>query len=193
MSDVVFSDKRVEELLKSPDFLTKLINSEDLNEAKGLFAKEGVSVKIEDLNKIFKIIDNIVVLNKNGKLDDNNLEKVSGGEFFLTAAAVVAIISTIGSGATYYMKGKAENIKQQALSTGQSAELMRLEEEVQAARLGGAFDRYKNDKAVALGSTGLSLAAALLLLNYHKKDIYKFWNSKKKAWFGDQKDVKSNN
>lgn len=188
MKEVVFS-KEIETLLKNPDFLIKLINSESLDSAKKLFEKENVFVTDEDLKSIFDFIGDIVSLNKKGKLSDDSLENVSGGVVLAAVAATVFLVGVgvVGRGVGNIKKAEAKNIGEKTKVIYNEEEVRKLHDVLIGAKEKKDLERYKTDQMITLGTTTVSFAAALAALNYYKDDIYKFWNSKKKAWFGDNK------
>lgn len=188
MKKVAFR-KEIETLLKNPDFLIKLINSESLDFARKLFEKENVFVTDEELKFIFDFIGDIVNLNKEGKLSDDSLENISGGVGVITFVVIASLVGVgaVGYGTGHLKKVEAKNIGEKTKVIYNEEEVRKLHDALVGAKAKKELERYKTDQMVTLGATTASFAAALAALNYYKDDIYKFWNSKKKAWFGDNK------
>lgn len=79
----------IEELKTDSEFLAKLADAKDENEAKVLFAERGIKVTCEELKAI-----------RNGdtsdELDENTLENVAGGSGLGIAAGIAIICFLAG-------------------------------------------------------------------------------------------------
>ena len=186
--------KELENLLKNPNFLIELINSESLESIKEIFERHGVSITTDEIYSIFSSVDEFINLNKDGKLDDVALENISGG--FVLSATAMTIISAVlfglgilGNGAGQVMKMEANAMKQEAAAIKDQMNILELQRDLEIAQRKKELERYKVDQMINLGTMTMSMSAVLLLLDYYKDDIYKFWKSKKNTWF---KGIKGN-
>ncbi len=167
----------IKNLMKNTDFVKEVINAKDADEAINVFKSKGVSITLNELNAIYDFIDKALSLGESGNLDDDTLENISGG-VALTAAAIWALVALGGADIGLRVGRRVRNSKANYKDLQAEAETLGAK----------AYDvvsdkeakQYEMDSNITIGVEVASLSAALLMLNYHKKDIYKYWCGKKK-------------
>ena len=84
----------VKKLLEDTEFVKEVINTQDAKEAIVVFKSRGVSITLDELSAVYDLIDKILSFGENGKLDESDLENISGGVVLSTA--VICAIAALG-------------------------------------------------------------------------------------------------
>ena len=96
------NQEKILQLVGNEDFLKKLADANNAEEAQALFEENGVELQLKDVEAIGNIIEKVAsgeisadVLEKaaNGELSEEELEQVSGGIIELTGFAIALMIS----------------------------------------------------------------------------------------------------
>lgn len=166
----------VKKLLEDTEFVKEVINTQDAKEAIKVFESRGVTITLDELSAVYDLIDKALSLGENGKLNETELENVSGGS--LTVAALCAV-AALGGGDLLLRAGRRINNKKADFE-----DLQTKNKELGVAAYNAVSDKktkqHEIDNNIMMGVEAAGVSAALLMLNYYKKDISKFWRGKKK-------------
>lgn len=77
------NENRLEELLSSESFLTKILPMGSAEEVQSAFKNEGVDLSIDEINKLH---NTILYIAEHGELSESDLEQVAGGFYGLSMA-----------------------------------------------------------------------------------------------------------
>ena len=102
------NQEKILQLVGNEDFLKKLADANNAEEAQALFEENGVELQLKDVEAIGNIIEKVAsgeisadVLEKaaNGELSEEELEQVAGGEMFtLCGILFMTFLGTCAAG-----------------------------------------------------------------------------------------------
>lgn len=167
---MIYIEEKILSLLSEKEFSDELIALDSDEQVKQHFAKYGVDISDEDMEKIRDIIQKTVL--RVDELENSELENVNGGVVLSTIVFPVVAVMLMGS-ATAVNAGITSGNRDKKIRQM----LRKNKEEIDALNAQGDRDVHRIESIERMAGYVLATVVVVSAMEYFRNNVKKWWNS----------------